>query len=89
MRQAEGVDQATAQVGVGEAEVAVSHCGSPVRQACKCGPSLCNGRSTGLKTPSLYGSNCFRRNNRMRSSRRVAILGGNRIPFARSNGAYA
>ncbi|MCT8164803.1 acetyl-CoA C-acetyltransferase [Pseudomonas putida] len=25
----------------------------------------------------------------MRSSRRVAILGGNRIPFARSNGAYA
>jgi len=26
---------------------------------------------------------------RMRSSRRVAILGGNRIPFARSNGAYA
>jgi acetyl-CoA C-acetyltransferase len=26
---------------------------------------------------------------RMRSPRRVAILGGNRIPFARSNGAYA
>jgi len=26
---------------------------------------------------------------RMRSLRRVAILGGNRIPFARSNGAYA
>ncbi len=25
----------------------------------------------------------------MRSTRRVAILGGNRIPFARSNGAYA
>lgn len=25
----------------------------------------------------------------MRSPRRVAILGGNRIPFARSNGAYA
>ncbi|ENB9666488.1 acetyl-CoA C-acetyltransferase [Pseudomonas putida] len=25
----------------------------------------------------------------MRSSRRVAILGGNRIPFARANGAYA
>jgi len=26
---------------------------------------------------------------RMRSPRRVAIIGGNRIPFARSNGAYA
>ncbi len=25
----------------------------------------------------------------MRSPRRVAILGGNRIPFARSNGIYA
>ena len=25
----------------------------------------------------------------MRSLRRVAIIGGNRIPFARSNGAYA
>jgi len=26
---------------------------------------------------------------RMREARRVAIIGGNRIPFARSNGAYA
>ena len=38
-----------------------------------------------LENPTMEAGKRGRHNN----SRRVAILGGNRIPFARSDGAYA
>ena len=62
--QAQGIDEASAKVGVGKAEIAVAHVRVSQGTSLQVWTKFVSRSFDCGKTPSLYGSNCFRRNMR-------------------------
>src|SRR5690606_2845080 len=102
-RQADSTDQAAAEGGVGEFQVAVGHGkdsgrrqngvhstgwrAARIDRTDRSAGEAAN--ATSVRAASLQPPFTFSRSPFMAQLRRVAIVGGNRIPFARSNTVYA